>query len=159
MALTDYSSMETEIKNIPEPITIKKGTEVKARIISVKTGVIDKPGSDYEGFSYFSVSYDVPDEPLSKEFNDFFWGLENRARMSEKDFLRAVRKFRSFAESFGLDYSRPFDLEDELPGNEGWLIVGVKHSDEYGDQNTVSKYINAPVAAPDSGDLPDGAPF
>jgi len=158
MSLTDYSLMENEIKNVPEAAILKKGTEVKARIITVKTGVVDKGESDYDGFSYFSVTFDAPDEPLAKEFNDFFWGLENKDKMSEKDFIRALRKFRNFAEAFGLDYSRPFDLEDDLPGKSGWVIVGVKKSDEYGDQNTVQKYL-ASGGAGSSAPKNDGAPF
>ena len=158
--LMDYSRMEDEIKNVPEPVIIKKGTEVKARIILVKTGVVDKEDSDYQGFSYFSVTYDIPDEPLAKEFNDFFWGLENKGQMTEKDYLRALRKFRNFAVAFGIDFSRPFDPEDDFPGKEGWLIVGIKTSDEYGAQNTVQKYLSntgdAPTAA---ASVEDGAPF
>ena len=160
MALTDYSSMEKEITDVPEPTTIKKGTEVKARIISVRTGIVEKEESDYFGISYFSVSYDVPSEPLSKEFNDFFWDLvdiEKLRAISEKTALGAIRHFRTFAESFGLDYSRPFDLEDDLPGKEGWLIVGIKKSDEYGDQNTVQKYLGSGGNS-DGGKVP-GAPF
>jgi hypothetical protein len=158
--LTDYSSMENEIKNAPEPTAIKKGTEVRARIIGVRTGEVEKEG-DYTGFAYFSVSYDAPDEPLAKEFSDFFWDLSNRSKMSEKDFMNALRKFRTFAEAFGLDYSKPFDLEDELPGKVGWLITGKpKESDEYGLQTTVSKYIGAPANA-GSGPAPNlgEAPF
>ena len=155
--LTDYSSMENEIKNAPEPTAIKAGTEVKARIIGVRTGVVEKEG-DYTGFEYFSVSYDAPDEPIAAEFSDFFWDLSNREKMSEKDFLRALRKFRSFAEAFSIDYSKPFDLEDDLPGKVGWLITGkTKTSDEYGVQTTVSKYISAPGTAKNV--RPDGAPF
>jgi len=160
MALTDYSSMEGEIKNAPEPTAIKKGTEVRARIIGVRTGEVEKEDSDYLGFSYFSVSFDAPDEPIAAEFSDFFWGLENRDKMSEKDFLRAVRKFRTFAEAFGLDYSKPFDLEDDLPGKIGWLITGKpKESDEYGLQTTVSKYIGAPTAGASSNGPGPQAPF
>jgi len=147
MALTDYSKMEGEIANAPEPTALKKGTEVRARIISVRTGVVEKDDSDYIGISYFSVSYDAPDEPLAKEFSDFFWDLcdiEMLKSISEKTAVAAMRKFRNFADAFGLDYSRPFDLEDDLPGKTGWLIVGVKKSDEYGEQNTVSKYISTP---------------
>lgn len=163
MALTDYSGMEKEIKDAPEPTIIKAGTEVRARIIGVRTGVVEKEG-DYTGFDYFSVSFDAPDEPLAAEFSDFFWDLSNRDKMTEKDFLRAVRKFRSFAEAFGIDYFRPFDLEGDLPGKVGWLIVGKpKSSDEYGLQTTVSKYVSAPKgssseasSAPRPG---DGAPF
>ena len=142
--LTDYSSMEKDIADVAEPTVIKKGTEVRARIISVRTGIVEKPESDYDGISYFSVSFDAPDEPLAKEFSDFFWDLSDRdkiAQVSEKALLGAMRKFRNFADAFGLDYSRPFDLEDDLPGKSGWLIVGIKSSDEYGDQNTVQKYL------------------
>lgn len=159
MALTDYSKMEGEITNAPEPAALKKGTEVKARIISVRAGVVDKAESDYIGIAYFSVSFDAPDEPLAKEFSDFFWDLcdrEKLAAISEKTALGAVRKFRNFAAAFGLDYSRPFDLEDDLPNKEGWVIVGIKKSDEYGEQNTVQKYL-----APHTGSEPQsaGAPF
>jgi hypothetical protein len=162
MALTDYSSMEKEIVNAPEPTTLKKGTEVKARIISVRTGVTEKEESDYYGISYFSIVFDTPDEPLAKEFNDFFWDLsdiEKLRNVSEKAAQGAMRHFRSFAEAFGIDFSRPFDLEDDLPGKEGWLIVGVKKSDEYGDQNNVQKYLSANTGkVPAVGKAP-GAPF
>jgi hypothetical protein len=144
MALTDYSKMEGEIANAPEPTALKKGTEVHARIIGVRTGVVEKDESDYIGISYFSVSFDAPDDPFAKEFSDFFWDLcdvEKLKSISEKTAVGAMRKFRNFADAFGLDYSRPFDLEDDLPGKTGWLIVGVKKSDEYGEQNTVSKYL------------------
>ena len=157
MALTDYSSMESEIKNAPEPTAIKAGTEVRARIIGVRTGIVEKEG-DFTNFDYFSISYDAPDEPTASEFSDFFWDLSNREKMSEKDFIRALRKFRSFAEAFGIDYARPFDLEDDLLGKEGWLITGKpKISDEYGAQTTVSKYVGTPKNS--SRPLADGAPF
>jgi len=34
MALVDYSSLEREIAETPEPSILKKGSEVKARIVS-----------------------------------------------------------------------------------------------------------------------------
>ena len=45
MSLSDYSSMEQEIRNAPEPKVLPKGSEVKARIISVNTGVSEKQKS------------------------------------------------------------------------------------------------------------------
>jgi hypothetical protein len=156
MALTDYSSMEGEIKNAPEPTVLKKGTEVKARIIKVNSGVVAN-GGDYDGCSYYSVVFDAPDEPLAKEFSDFFWELD-KEKLSEKDFARAINHFKKFAEAFEIDYSRPFDWEDDLPGSEGWLIVGIKKSDEYGEQNTVQKYL-APTTGNKSNGPAPGAPF
>lgn len=135
MSLTDYSSFEKEITDVPEPITLARGSEVKARIINIREGVSDKNGAQW-----YSLVFDVPKEPLALEFNDFFWDLKDRDKLDEKSFIRAVRKFKTFAEAFGLDYSKPFDWE-ELIGLEGWVILGVRKTDEYGDQNTVSKYI------------------
>ena len=138
MSLVDYSDMEKEIAEAPEPTVLKKGSEVKARIIKVNSGIVDN-GGDYDGFAYNSVVYDVPDEALAKEFSDFFWELDKK--LPPKDYARAIAKFKNFAAAFGVDYSKPFDWEDDLIGLEGWVIVGIKKSDEYGDQNTVQKYL------------------
>jgi len=136
MSLTDYSDIEKEITDVPEPITLPRGSEVEARIINVRSGVSDKNGAQW-----YSLVFDIPAEPLALEFNDFFWELKDRGKLDEKSALRAIRKFKLFAEAFELDYSKPFDWEDDLIGMRGWVILGVKKSDEYGDQNTVSKYI------------------
>ncbi len=136
MSLTDYSSLEKEISNAPEPMTLPRGTEVKARIIAVRSGISDKNDAQW-----YQPVFDIPDEPLAKEFNDFFWDLSDCDKLEEKSALSAMRKFRNFAKAFDLDYSKPFDWEDDLIGLEGWVILGVKKSDEYGDQNTVSKYL------------------
>ena len=136
MSLTDYSDLEGQIKDAPEPKTLPRGSEVKARIISVREGISDKNGAQW-----YSPVFDVPSDPMVIEFNDFFWDLADRDKLTEKEFQRSVRKFKLFAEAIGLDYSRPFSWTDDLVGMECWVILGVKKSDEYGDQNTVSKYI------------------
>lgn len=135
MAMSDYSDLEKEIKDAPEPKTLPKGTEVKARIIKVNSGISDK-----NDCIWYSVVYDVPADPMVKEFSDFMWSLD-REKLDAKQFQRELYKFKQFASAFGIDYSRPFSWEDDLPGKEGWLITGVKKSDEYGEQNNVSKYI------------------
>lgn len=136
MSLTDYSSMENEIENAPEPKVLPNGSEVKARIIVVREGTSDKNGAHW-----YSVVFDVPSEPLAKEFNGFFWDLADRDKLEEKSALSAMRGFKNFAEAFGIDYSKPFDWIEDLVGLEGWIILGVKKSDEYGDQNVVKKYL------------------
>lgn len=137
--MVDYSTMEEEIKNTPEPEILKKGTEVLARIISVRTGVSDKNDA-----TWYQPVFDVPDMPLVKEFNDFMWDLADKDKLDEKQAMNAIRRFREFAKAFRIDYSKPFNWEDDLPGLEGWLEVGVKKSDEYGDSNSVRKYISGP---------------
>ena len=134
--LADYSDLEKEINEAPEPITLPKGSEVKARIISVRTGI-----SDRNGATWYQPVFDVPKQPLVKEFNAFFWDLADRSKLEEKQAMNALRDFKNFAQAFGIDYSKPFSWEDDLIGLEGWVILGSKNSDEYGTQNTVQKYL------------------
>jgi hypothetical protein len=135
MAMSDYSDLEKSISGAPEPKMLPAGTEVKARIISVRSGISDK-----NDCRWYQPVYDVPNDPMVSEFNDFMWEL-NKDRLTPKQFARELYKFKQFATAFGVDYSRPFSWEDDLPGKEGWVILGIKKSEEYGDQNTVKKYV------------------
>lgn len=135
MSLVDYSDFKDDIENAQEPKVLAAGTEVKARIVSVRTGISDK-----NDCPWFSPVFDVPSEPMVKEFNDFMWEL-NAEKLTAKEFERAKYQFKSFATAFKIDYARPLSLEDDLPGKEGYLIVGVRKDDTYGEQNTVRKYV------------------
>ena len=134
MALIDYTDMEDEIKDAPEPKVLKAGTEVKVRITSVRTGTSEKNDADY-----FMPTLEVPDDPMVKEFNDFHWVLDREA-LTAKEFERAKYKFSQFVKCFGVNLARPFDPEEDLVGLEGWIVVGLRKSEEYGEQNTISKY-------------------
>ncbi len=134
MSLSDYSSLEEQIQDAPELKVLAAGSEVKARIISVRTGV------DKNEFPYFMPVFDIPDEPLTAEFSDFFYDLVALDQHSEKSQARSLRKFKIFAEAFEIDYSKPFDFEDFV-GLTGWVILGVTKSAEYGEQNSVNKYV------------------
>ena len=136
MTMTDYSDMEKEIATAQEMTILPRGSEVLARIIAVREGISDKNNAQW-----YQPVFDVPDQPLAPEFNDFFWDLADRDKLNEKQAARALSDFRIFAEAFGLDYSKPFSWEDDLVGLEGWCILGVKKDEEYGDKNTISKYV------------------
>ena len=135
MSLVDYSEMKDEINNAPEPKVLKAGTEVKVRIVKINTGISEKNDCGWK-----SIVFDVPADPMVKEFNDFFWNLD-RDKLDSKSYERTKYQYRIFGAAFGIDYARPIDFEEELPGKEGWVIVGTKKSDEYGEQNNVKKYL------------------
>ena len=137
MSLIDYSDMEQEILDAQEPTVLPKGTEVKVRIIQVRQGTSEKSGNDY-----LMPLYEVLGDGMEmvKEVSDFLWVLDKEA-LSAKEYARALDQFKKFAKCFGIDLSRPFDPEEDLVGLEGWIIVGLRKSDEYGEQNNVSKYI------------------
>ena len=134
--LSDYSDLENEIVESEEPKILPRGAEVKARIIKVNAGVSDKNGARW----YMPV-FDVPDDPMVMEFKDFFWELSDKDKIDPKQFQRSLNKFKRFASSFDLDFTRPFDWEDDLIDLSGYIITGIKKDDEYGDQNSVAKYV------------------
>lgn len=150
MSLTDYSDLEKEIDNAPEPKILPRGSEVLARIIAVNEGISDKNNAQW----YMPV-FDVPGDPMVIEFNDFMWDLADRDKLDPKAAQRAVYKFQKFAQAMSLDYSRPFSWADDLIGLEGWVIVGVQKNDEYGDKNNVSKYVAGPkISHRDTDEVP-----
>lgn len=134
--LSDYSDMEQEIKDAPEPKILPRGSEVTARIIAVRTGISDKNDA-----TWYQPVFDVPADPMVVEFNDFFWDIADRDKLSEKQAARAISDFQIFATAISLDYSRPFSWEDDLIGKECDVILGFKKDEEYGDKNTVSRYV------------------
>lgn len=135
MALVDYSELENEIMDAPEPKVLKVGSEVLARIIAVKAGVSEK-----NGCAWYNITLDVPEDPMVKEFKTFFWELD-REHLDEKQYARNLYTFKLFVQCFGIDLSRPFNWEEDLVGKEGWVILGVKKDDGFGEQNTISKFI------------------
>lgn len=135
MSLTDYSDLEQEIKDAPEPKVLPAGTEVEFRIIGVNSGISDK-----NDCAWYNLTYDCPNDPLVIEFRSFHWELD-RDHLTEKQFARALSDFQKFAACIELDYSRPFSWEDDLVSMTGWAILGVKKDDTYGDSNTIKKYI------------------
>ena len=137
MTLIDYTDMEQEILNSQEPTTLPKGTEVKVRIIQVRSGTSEKNDADY-----LMPIYEVlgDGKEMVKEVSDFLWILDKEA-LTSKEYARALDHFKKFAKCFGIDLSRPFDPDEDLVGLEGWIILGLRKSDEYGEQNNVSKYI------------------
>lgn len=134
--MNDYSDLEKEIKESQPPSTLKSGTEVQFRIITVREGTSDKNGAHW-----YQPVFDVPDQPLVAEFNGFFWDLNDRDKLEPKQAARLLNQFKQFAECIGLDYSKPFSWTDDLPGMGGWAILGVKKDDQYGDSNTIKQYL------------------
>ncbi len=140
MSLCDYSSLEQTIKETPEPKILPKDTEAKLRIVRITEGVSQK---DDQEIGYFLVTFDVPSEITCPEFTHFFWDLSDKDKLTPKQQNRAFLSFREFAEAFDIDYSVPFSWVDDLPGKEGWALLGIQvdKTGEYPDKNVVRKFI------------------
>lgn len=134
MSMLDLTDQMDEIESAEEPTIAEVGEEYKLRIIGCREG------TDKNGLDYFAPMFEVDGAPMVKEFSGFFH-VPDKGGMDEKKYKRSLYAIKVFASCFGLDLSRPVDYEDDLPGLEGWAILGSKTDDTYGEQNTIRKYI------------------
>lgn len=148
--LTDYSDLEEEIMNAPEPIILPRGSEVKLRIINHAEG-------EGEFGTWHNFTFDVPSEPFAKEIRKFINDPLQVQNAKEKIKQGVNRNFGYFVKCFDIDISR-FDW-DGLIGLEGWAILGVKKDDEYGDSNTISKFVTGPGSVTELGSEDGEIPF
>lgn len=130
--LLDLASMDLE--NAPEPSVLDAGTEAKLRIMEVRKG------EDKNGHDYILPRFEVVDEPTAMDFTQFMY-VPDKDWMDEKRLIRAKDSLRKFLLAFEVDLSMKIDLENDLDGREGWAILGVSRDDEYGDKNTIRKFI------------------
>lgn len=148
--LTDYTDLEEAIMNAPEPIILPRGSEEKVRIINHAEG-------EGEYGTWHNLTFDIPSEPLAKEIRKFINDPLQAQNAEEKIKQGVNRNFGYFVKCFDIDISR-FDW-DGLVGLEGWAILGVKKDDEYGDSNTISKFVVGPGEGTSADHGVDEPPF
>jgi len=134
MSMLDVSNQMDEIEAAEEPTIAEAGEEYKLRIIGCREGI------DKNDLDYFAPLFEVVGAPMVKEFSGFIH-VPDKGKMDEKKYQRSLYAIKVFASCFDIDLSRPVDYKDDLPGLEGWAILGAKTDDTYGEQNTIRKYI------------------
>ena len=128
--------MEWELDDSHEPTVLKDGTEALLRVIEISKGT--RPETNTE---YYTVRFEVPSEPFSKDITDW---LDLPARsMDPKRLNTAKQKMLHFMECFNIDRSMPSDPTEDWVGCEGWCILSLRSSDQYGEQNRISKFVRA----------------
>ena len=137
-SMMDLTDLQDEIENAEEPTIAETGEEHHLRIISVGTGT--SKSDEGKDRKWFSPVFEVIGAPMVKEFNTFFW-QPDKENLTAKQYERALYSIQVFAASFDIDLSRPIDFNDDLPGKVGWAILGSKKDDEYGEKNTIRKFV------------------
>lgn len=128
MSIIDLS--DQDVMNTPDPIVMDADSEVQLRIIACDHK------NNKDGNPYILPRMEVIDEPLAKEVTKYL-GLPHPG-MDEKQLMRAKNALKHFFNAF--DVPEKFDPED-LVGMEGWAILGVEESDEYGESNYVKRFV------------------
>ena len=129
-SFVDLSSMG--IDDVPEVYIMPSGSEVEARVVSAMKK------RDKNGTLFIMPFFDVPAEPDVAEFFKYI-PLPTEGE-SEKENNNRKRTLKLFGECFSIDWSQGFEIE-EIIGRTGWVLLGVSSSEEYGEQNTVKKFI------------------
>ena len=130
MSIIDLSN--DNMDDVQEPIAVDGDQEYKLYIVTCKmdTNKNDMP--------YILPRLEIIDEPLSREFTKYLPLPHNS--MTEKELNKTKLGLKRFFDAFDIDSSAPVDVE-ELAGKEGWAILGVESSEEYGDQNYIKRFV------------------
>ena len=127
---------EWELEDSHEPFALKDGAEALLRIIEVAKGIRHETNTEY-----YTVRLEVPAEPFSKDITDW---LDVPSRNMDPKRLNAARqKMMHFMECFKIDRTEPSDPTEDWVGFEGWCILSLRSSEQYGEQNRISKFVRA----------------
>lgn len=130
-----FNPSEWSLDDSQEPYALPDGTEARLRILSV-----EKPVEREDGSSYMTARMEVVDHPYSKEVSAFL-EIPNARVLDAKRLNNARHRMKEFMACFGLDGTRMFDPTEDWPLREGWVILSMRTSPEYGDQNRIAKYL------------------
>lgn len=125
--LNDY-----ELDGAQEPYAVEAGEEYKLIIVDVKEG------KDKNDLEYIQPRLEIEGEPFAKDFTHFLH-LPNKAEMTPKQLNRVAYNLRSFCECFGISTDGTTNPKDDWVGCEGFAILGTTTSEQYGEQNFISK--------------------
>lgn len=124
--------IETNFDDVVEPRTADADSEVKVRIVSAKMDM------DKNNLPYLLPRFEVADDEYAKEFTQFI--RLPHEEMNKKEMNNAKFRLKNFYDCFGIDYSRGVDAESDLPGNEGWVILGIEEQ-QGEERNYIKSYI------------------
>ena len=135
MAAMNETLLDIDTSDSREP-TVVEPNEYKIRITGFRKDSDGKVIRTSEaGNKFFIVVFDIPDEEFSKGLSKMF--MVPTPEMEPKR-LNAVKwDLECFKRAFGLaeiNFSN-------MVGKEGYAILGVSHSEQYGDQNEVKKFV------------------
>lgn len=129
--------IDIDTSGATEPRAVSEG-EQRVQIIGIlkdkNTGSLRRSRED--GSEYLILSLDLPNESNCLTFIEFL-DIPNSKIQSPKDYQKSLWGFDMFKRAFRIDV---LDLE-QIVGIEADAIVGIKHSEEYGYQNYIKKWI------------------
>ena len=129
-ATQEETFLDVETGEATEPKAVSAG-EHKLRIVGATIDI------DKNGHPYFLPRFEIVGKPTARDFTKFH-GLPHED-LDEKQLNAALWNLGQFKACFQVPAGKiPLN---ETVGLEGWAILGMKEDAEYGEQNTLRKYI------------------
>lgn len=140
VAQDDYLDL-AQLDAIPDQVLLEDGSEHEVQIIKAQLGH-SKEGAKTEGQAYLMITFKSTELEDSKPFNDVFMlpfnGLE------KEQFNQRGRALRTFFQSFEFEYASGWNIyeeTDQLVGMVGKVLVRLEDDPDYGEQNSVRRYL------------------
>ena len=130
---------DVNFSDVVEPTTVSAGEEYRIRIIDIKTDDNGELPVNKNGNRYLMPLFEIPEEVGAMNFSHYL-GMPS-ADMDAKSSNEAKYRVQQFLKCFGFDPDSPPDDPEELVGAEGYAILGLKNDPQYGDQNTIRRFI------------------
>jgi len=126
------SFLDMNFDDVVEPRAVAPDKEYKLRITEVREG------TDKNGNGYILPIMEVLDEVGAKNIT-YFLGFP-REDMDAKQLNAAKYKIKKFCEAFNVDPNSEFQ---SWVGAEGWAILGLDETDEWGEQNFIRRFVKS----------------
>ena len=87
----------------------------------------------------------VVEDPTNPRIDDIYnYMLLPTAEMRTEDpksWNKRAMRMRDFYECFGIDSSQPLEVDKDMPGLEGDVIMSLENDDEGNPRNTIKKFV------------------
>lgn len=125
MSLLDFN-----LADVPDEVTVEPGEH---QLVVTKATERDSK----ENHPMIEVFFNVIENPDAKMIAHYFM-LPEKGNKNNNNRLRSLK---SFVVACKLDLSASINVEEDFKGKEVYAILKLESSDEYGEQNRISRFV------------------
>lgn len=122
-----------DLSGVPDEHTVP-GAEYEMTIITLER----RPQKKYPSKKMLYIQFENPDDPLSKIVTHVI--MLPHPEDDKRTHTRRERAVKYFYEAFDIPLTSGVKLSDYV-GSKGWVLLSEETSDQFGDQNRVSRFI------------------
>lgn len=134
---TTMSFLDLNLNDTWEPKTHEADKEVIMRVSSAKLG---NKKDDLSAQRIEVVLSDPADDTVKDVYIYLTIPRADTDRKKANDMKNRIKDFYIWC---GLDPMMPINIERDLEGKQGWVVLGVDDSAEFGTRNTVKRWVKS----------------